>query len=223
MAPADASGRGRVRHQACPRSPAVTSPRPLPGLGPPHPPEPDPVDEAPRRRSRPRTRRRPGRARTTTVLARTASMRRGILERREVAGILADAPRPARRGARSWRCASSAAPREAHLGRARRPCPAPRRSARAGGVRSSSAGSLPGAQHAEAPHDLALDARRGTPTAQASATAGSPTSADSYSAGPMRLPATLSVSSERPCRNQSPSSSTEAQSPCVQTPWKRRQ
>src|SRR2546427_3593409 len=33
----------------------------------------------------------------------------------------------------------------------------------------------------------------------------------------------FSVSSERPCRNQKPSSSTEAQSPCVQTPGKRRQ
>ena len=33
----------------------------------------------------------------------------------------------------------------------------------------------------------------------------------------------FSVSSERPCRNQYPSSSTEAQSPCVQIPGKRRQ
>src|SRR5512133_2260002 len=33
----------------------------------------------------------------------------------------------------------------------------------------------------------------------------------------------LSVSSERPCRNQYPSSPTEAQSPCTQTPGKRRQ
>src|SRR6266516_6798509 len=33
----------------------------------------------------------------------------------------------------------------------------------------------------------------------------------------------LRVSSERPCRNQYPSSSTEAQSPCTQTPGSRRQ
>ena len=58
----------------------------------------------------------------------------------------------------------------------------------------------------------------GTPTAAASATAGWPTAADSSSAGPIRLPAMFSVSSERPCRNQKPSSSTEAQSPWVQTP-----
>src|SRR5207302_8298472 len=39
----------------------------------------------------------------------------------------------------------------------------------------------------------------------------------------MRLPAMFNVSSERPCRNQNPSSSTEAQSPCTQTPGSRRQ
>src|SRR5438034_8711985 len=33
----------------------------------------------------------------------------------------------------------------------------------------------------------------------------------------------LRVSSERPCRNQYPSSSTDAQSPCTQTPGRRRQ
>src|SRR4029078_1030722 len=33
--------------------------------------------------------------------------------------------------------------------------------------------------------------------------------------------ATLSVSSERPCRNHSPSSSIDAQSPCTQTPGQR--
>src|SRR5436309_5805837 len=33
----------------------------------------------------------------------------------------------------------------------------------------------------------------------------------------------LRVSSERPCRNQYPSSSTDAQSPCTQTPGNRRQ
>ena len=53
----------------------------------------------------------------------------------------------------------------------------------------------------------------GTPTAAASSTASCPTAADSSSAGPMRLPAMFIVSSERPCRNQYPSSSTEAQSP----------
>src|SRR6185436_134016 len=58
----------------------------------------------------------------------------------------------------------------------------------------------------------------GTPTAAASATAGCATAADSSSAGPMRLPAMFIVSSERPCRNQNPSSSTDAQSPCTQTP-----
>src|ERR1700759_768272 len=39
----------------------------------------------------------------------------------------------------------------------------------------------------------------------------------------MRLPAILSVSSERPCRNQKPSSSTDAQSPCTQMPGSRDQ
>ena len=51
----------------------------------------------------------------------------------------------------------------------------------------------------------------------ASATAGWPTSTDSTSAGPSRLPAILSVSSERPWMNQKPSSSTYAQSPWTQT------
>ena len=58
----------------------------------------------------------------------------------------------------------------------------------------------------------------GTPIAAASRTAGWPTAADSSSAGPIRLPAMFIVSSERPCRNQKPSASTEAQSPCTQTP-----
>ena len=39
----------------------------------------------------------------------------------------------------------------------------------------------------------------------------------------MRLPAMFSVSSERPCRNQKPSASTEAQSPCTHTPGMRDQ
>ena len=42
----------------------------------------------------------------------------------------------------------------------------------------------------------------GTPIAAASATMPLPIAADSSSAGPMRLPAMLSVSSLRPCRNQ---------------------
>ena len=63
----------------------------------------------------------------------------------------------------------------------------------------------------------------GTPIAAASRTAGWPTAADSSSAGPMRLPAMFSVSSERPCRNQKPSASTEAQSPCTHTPGMRDQ
>ena len=63
----------------------------------------------------------------------------------------------------------------------------------------------------------------GTPTAADSATAGCDASALSTSAGPSRLPATLSVSSDRPWRNQNPSSSTLAQSPCTQTPGNRRQ
>ena len=48
----------------------------------------------------------------------------------------------------------------------------------------------------------ALLRRAAIPTAAASETAGCPTAADSSSVGPMRLPAMLSVSSERPCRNQ---------------------
>ena len=47
----------------------------------------------------------------------------------------------------------------------------------------------------------------GTPTAADSATAGWLTRTDSTSAGPTRLPAILSVSSERPVTNQKPSSS----------------
>src|SRR4051812_38066338 len=58
----------------------------------------------------------------------------------------------------------------------------------------------------------------GTPTTADSVTAGCETSTDSTSAGPSRLPATLIVSSERPSRNQSPSSSISAQSPWRQTP-----
>ncbi len=42
----------------------------------------------------------------------------------------------------------------------------------------------------------------GTPIAAASATTPLPIAADSSSAGPIRLPAMLSVSSLRPCRNQ---------------------
>jgi hypothetical protein len=50
-----------------------------------------------------------------------------------------------------------------------------------------------------------------------------PIAADSSSAGPIRLPAMFIVSSLRPCRNQYPSASTEAQSPWVQIPGKRDQ
>src|SRR5687767_11570814 len=53
----------------------------------------------------------------------------------------------------------------------------------------------------------------GMPTTADSATAGCDTSTDSTSAGPSRLPATLIVSSERPSRYQSASSSISAQSP----------
>src|SRR5439155_6854053 len=59
--------------------------------------------------------------------------------------------------------------------------------------------------------------RWGTPTAADSATAGWWARALSTSAGPRRLPATFMVSSLRPCRNQNPSSSTVAQSPCTHT------
>jgi len=54
----------------------------------------------------------------------------------------------------------------------------------------------------------------GIPIAAASTTAGCATAALSTSAGPRRLPATLIVSSERPCRNHWPSSLTRAKSPC---------
>src|SRR5581483_1953549 len=63
----------------------------------------------------------------------------------------------------------------------------------------------------------------GTPIAAASRTAGWSTAADSSSAGPMRFPAMFIVSSERPCRNQNPSSSTDAQSPWTQTSGNRDQ
>ena len=67
------------------------------------------------------------------------------------------------------------------------------------------------------PHRTSPFTSSGTPTAAASTTDGCDTSADSTSAGPSRFPASLIVSSLRPCRNQSPSSSTEAQSPCTHT------
>ena len=63
----------------------------------------------------------------------------------------------------------------------------------------------------------------GTPTAAASTTAGCATTTVSTSAGPSRLPASLIVSSERPCRNHWPSASIDAQSPCHHTPGQRDQ
>ena len=58
----------------------------------------------------------------------------------------------------------------------------------------------------------------GMPMAAASLTAGWATNTDSTSAGPIRLPAILIVSSERPRMYHIPSSSMAAQSPCAQTP-----
>src|SRR5205814_2588113 len=85
--------------------------------------------------------------------------------------------------------------------------------------RSSSAVSWPPLPETTQKHQIASPlVLSGTPTTADSATAGCDTSTDSTSAGPSRLPATLIVSSERPSRNQSPSSSTSAQSPCRQTP-----
>ena len=63
----------------------------------------------------------------------------------------------------------------------------------------------------------------GTPITPASATAGWPTSTDSTSAGPSRLPAIFSVSSERPWMYQKPSGSTYAQSPWTHTSGQRDQ
>ena len=63
----------------------------------------------------------------------------------------------------------------------------------------------------------------GTPMAAASATAGCVTAADSTSAGPIRLPAIKSVSSERPWMYHEPSSSISAQSPCTHTSGQRDQ
>ena len=60
------------------------------------------------------------------------------------------------------------------------------------------------------------------PTAGRPSTDECSTAAVSSSAGPIRFPAMLSVSSDRP-RNQKPSSSTDAQSPWVQTPGNRLQ
>ena len=53
--------------------------------------------------------------------------------------------------------------------------------------------------------------------AEAAASATRPVAmrSDSTSDGPQRLPATIMVSSERPCRRQAPSGSREAQSPCT--------
>ena len=53
----------------------------------------------------------------------------------------------------------------------------------------------------------------GRPMAAAMVTSGRATTTDSISVGPIRFPAMLSVSSERPWRNQKPSSSIDAQSP----------
>ncbi len=63
----------------------------------------------------------------------------------------------------------------------------------------------------------------GTPIAAASTIRSSFKSAASISAGPIRRPETLIVSSERPCTRQVPSSSTEARSPWTQTPSQRSQ
>ena len=57
----------------------------------------------------------------------------------------------------------------------------------------------------------------GMPMAAAADTPECSTSMDSISAGPIRLPATLIVSSERPQMYQYPSASIAAQSPCTQT------
>ena len=66
-------------------------------------------------------------------------------------------------------------------------------------------------------HSASPFSSSGTPTAAASTTAGCATTTVSTSAGPSRLPASLIVSSERPCRNHWPSSSIDAQSPCHHT------
>ena len=89
-------------------------------------------------------------------------------------------------------------------------------------ARSSSLASRPGASTAKHQAASPLSAC-GMPIVQASTTAGCATSADSYSDDPTRFPATFSASSERPCRNHSPSASIDAQSPCTQTPGKRPQ
>src|SRR5439155_25671457 len=89
-------------------------------------------------------------------------------------------------------------------------------------LRSASSGACPGLSTQKQTSDSPLISS-GTPTAAASLTAGCPTSVDSTSAGPTRLPAILIVSSERPRIYHRPSASMAAQSPCIQVSGKRDQ
>src|SRR5437667_228290 len=92
----------------------------------------------------------------------------------------------------------------------------------ANSLRSGSPGSWPGRSTTKQTIASPFTAC-GTPMTPDSATAGWPTSTDSTSAGPRRLPAILSVSSERPWMYQKPSSSIVAQSPCTHTSLQRDQ
>ena len=88
--------------------------------------------------------------------------------------------------------------------------------------RSSSDGAAPGLSTAKITTSWSLMGW-GTPMAADSATSGCALTMASTSAGPSRLPATLMVSSLRPRRYQSSSSSMAAKSPWTQTSGKRLQ
>ena len=179
---------------------------------------------APARRSRRRRGRRPSRAATRSAKQRAAIASRASgfsTDERSPgsapsAAALHGPPRTIFAGA-SW----AARPRTRPC-RARTPCRARRRLRRDLRRRARPSARDPGSRQQKI-QAISPFTSCGTPTAAASRTAGCATAADSSSAGPIRLPAMLSVSSERPCRNQKPSASTEAQSPCTHTPGMRRQ
>ena len=121
-----------------------------------------------------------------------------VLERREVARILPERSRP--HGAADDLRAARLRERgdeDDPIGRER----LAELVATAAATSSASVASAPGASTQKSQATSPFTSC-GTPIAAASATAGWFTAADSSSAGPMRLPAMFSVSSERPWRNQ---------------------
>ena len=146
----------------------------------------------------------------------------GIVEGREVARVLAEPGRPdhpahdlarAGLGQRADDGHDLGLERLAELGR----------DVAAMAARSPSSSVSPGSQDADDDDRLALDRRAARRWRPPRGPTGWDTAALSTSAGPTRLPATLSVSSERPWMYQKPSASIDAQSPCAQIPGQRDQ